>query len=191
MPHFTWTVELDQQPYTVEFEYGYWSGKRLVYVNGQLVHKSSKFVNVGRGEYPFQIGAHTSRISIHTDKKQGFLFTLYVDDTPPETQILSSQQLLKMLFPILSLILLIIILDGAVALVWSVLTGTIFNTRSLLMFAVFVVFAAAIWFVAGRKNFSKWLRIAICIALTLVNVVIALSIGITCACDYIRNAASR
>lgn len=189
---FTWTGTLDDQPYTVELEYGYWSGRRVVYLNGERVHKSRKFVNVGTGEYPFQIGAHPCRVSLKTDKKRGFMFTLYIEEEPQETHILSMGQLYSMLFPlhVLSIIPPFIV-DGAVALVWIYFTRTPFNTRSLSMIPLFAVSAAAIWFAAKRIKRSQWLRIGVCLAIVLVNIVIALSVALNCACDYLRNNTVR
>lgn len=66
MPKHTWEVDLDGNRHTVELIHGYWSGKREIRLDGQLLERSKRFPDYG-SRHPFSIGAHACELLIVTN----------------------------------------------------------------------------------------------------------------------------
>lgn len=66
----TWTFRLDDRLHVVELEHGYFSGKRIIHVDGKLLETTTKgvraFIDFG-SEHSFQIGRHPVVVHIRTN----------------------------------------------------------------------------------------------------------------------------
>lgn len=61
-----WTVDLPDGSHTVELEHGYWSGKRVVRVDGNIVLQTRKLLDYG-SSYAIPIGSHQGVVLISTN----------------------------------------------------------------------------------------------------------------------------
>ena len=58
-----WDVTVDNKPYVVRLEHGYWSGKRDVFVNDELIFKGQRMFDTG-DEIVFELGNETACVII-------------------------------------------------------------------------------------------------------------------------------
>jgi hypothetical protein len=65
MGNMIWTLDLVGERHTVTLEHGYWSGKRVIRVDGVEVARDQKLFDTG-GEYRFPVGRHQATIVART-----------------------------------------------------------------------------------------------------------------------------
>lgn len=82
MTHKTWYIDLDGIQHTVELYHGFFSGKRLIKVDGEIIEESTMVVDKG-SEHPFKINYHDCMLIIKV--KILFHFDLIVDGVSVET----------------------------------------------------------------------------------------------------------
>lgn len=69
----------DLRRYTVELEHGFWSGKRVITVNGREVLRAKKIFGFDPGsEHGFDVDGHAGLLRIRS-QALGYAFELYVD----------------------------------------------------------------------------------------------------------------
>ncbi|MBC6430115.1 hypothetical protein FM036_04365 [Nostoc sp. HG1] len=76
-----WTFNLSDGQHTVELDHGYWSGKRIIKVDGQLVEESQKLFDTG-SEHRFDVNGNSCVLRIRPGTLgglTGFEFELFVD----------------------------------------------------------------------------------------------------------------
>jgi len=73
----TWIVTLDGEKHVVELEHGYWSGKRVIKLDGQKVDESRKWFDTGT-EHRFKINEHQCILRI-LYRTLHYDYELYVD----------------------------------------------------------------------------------------------------------------
>lgn len=77
----TWNIELEDGIHKVEVQYGMYSNRRTIYVDGQLVAgdpvQKRGLTGLG-GEYPFRIGSHKGIVVVRTDSG-GYEYDLIMD----------------------------------------------------------------------------------------------------------------
>ncbi len=61
-----WTFDLEDGKHTVELEHGYFSGKRVICVEGRPLEKSQKLFDTG-SDHQLRIGSHTVTVHIGTN----------------------------------------------------------------------------------------------------------------------------
>jgi hypothetical protein len=66
MANKVWAVKLEDGRHTVELEHGYFSGKRIIRVDGEQLESTTSIIDFG-GEHSFQIGNHTGIVHIRTN----------------------------------------------------------------------------------------------------------------------------
>lgn len=59
----TWVFELEDGRHIVELEHGYWSGKRIIRVDGKLLEVSQKLLDTGSEHY-FELNGHSCLLRI-------------------------------------------------------------------------------------------------------------------------------
>jgi len=57
-----WKIELDNETYRIILEHGYWSGKRIIHINGRVVLEDKRLVDAG-DLYSMNIKGHECIIS--------------------------------------------------------------------------------------------------------------------------------
>lgn len=81
MANKTWTFELEDGHHEVEIEHGYWSGKRVIKVDGRKVEESGKIIDTG-SEHRFEVSAHQCILRVRPGTLGGlfgFEFELFLD----------------------------------------------------------------------------------------------------------------
>ena len=81
MANKTWIFELEDGRHVVEIEHGYWSGKRIIKVDGKQVEVSGKIIDTG-SEHRFEISGHKCILRIRPGTLGGlfgFEFELFLD----------------------------------------------------------------------------------------------------------------
>lgn len=76
-----WTFNLSDGQHEVELNHGYWSGKRLIKADGQIVEESQKLFDAG-SEHRFDLSGHPCILRIRPGPLgglAGFEFELFVD----------------------------------------------------------------------------------------------------------------
>ena len=66
-----WRFELGDGEHTVELEHGYWSGKRVIRVDGERLERTRRLVDSG-SQHAFEIDGHPCAVHIRTN---GITFT--------------------------------------------------------------------------------------------------------------------
>lgn len=77
MGYIAWHIKLDGQDHLVELEHGYWSGKRRVKVDDQIVFEETRFLDLGSIDV-FRIREHLLAVQIRAHFIH-FSYDLYVD----------------------------------------------------------------------------------------------------------------
>jgi hypothetical protein len=168
MARYTWTVTLDEQPYTVELEHGLVSGKRLIYVNEQLVHESSKFWDFGTSKHFFPIGEHNGEITIKSTGRQ-VTYDLDVDGMPQETRklFINVRKSSKYWGGLFVFFVVLVDLNGLQQL--GTYAGTMLTGQSLAAVVACLLTAFTGWRVANNRTQSVPRRILICAILIALN----------------------
>ena len=81
MANKTWTFQLEDGRHAVELEHGYWSGRRIIRVDGEQIEVSRKFLDAGT-EHRFEISGHPGILRIRSGALGGLLgfdYELVVD----------------------------------------------------------------------------------------------------------------
>ena len=78
MAHKRWVLKSDEGVHTVELEHGYFSGKRIIRVDGRIIDQSEKWFDTG-SIHPFQIGNHYCEVLIQVRLGIYFRYGLIVD----------------------------------------------------------------------------------------------------------------
>jgi hypothetical protein len=180
MPIISWSANLDGQPYTINLDHGMFSGKRIIQVNGINVHRASKFFDVGTSEHPFQIGTHNGKITIHTIGWD-ITYKLYVDEMLQETQKFTQWQIFKTI-PVW-LWLFVVILAFISISAWDAayrITGRLLTPFSIIVAIAYVGFFIGMWIVSSERKRSLWLRVLLCITLTLAYGIFIVFSGCVC-----------
>jgi hypothetical protein len=73
----SWTFELDNEQHIVKIDHGYFSGKKVIYLDGEVLEESRKIIDTD-SEHTFQIGDHTCRIVVESNWVK-FNYDLIVD----------------------------------------------------------------------------------------------------------------
>ena len=63
MAYRAWRFELEGQSHIVELEHGYWSGKRLIRIDGEVTDRSYKPIDTGT-THRFEIGEHECLVRV-------------------------------------------------------------------------------------------------------------------------------
>jgi hypothetical protein len=61
-----WTFRLEDAEHTVHVDHNYWSGKRTVLVDGNVVVNETKFLDL-ISDYPFDVSGHRGLLAIRTN----------------------------------------------------------------------------------------------------------------------------
>ncbi len=77
MTQKSWIVEAPDGRHVVELEHGYWSGKRVIKVDGVVIEQGGKLLDTG-SEHRFQIGDQPCVLRIK-NRMFHFEFELFVD----------------------------------------------------------------------------------------------------------------
>lgn len=77
MGYRAWTMDLEGETHRVEVGHGFWSGKRSIRVNGELVHESRRFWDTG-SEHRFEVGDHACVLKIRNSPFH-YDYELFVD----------------------------------------------------------------------------------------------------------------
>lgn len=77
MTRKTWQIHLDGKTYGLEVRHGYWSGKREIWLDGQLIAAGKQLLDAGSA-HSFNIGGHDSELLI-LSRGLSFRFLLLVD----------------------------------------------------------------------------------------------------------------
>ena len=83
MAYRAWKFDLEDKSHIVELEHGYWSGKRLIRIDGQVTEQSAKFFDTG-STYRFNISDHECIVRVKYDwwKPLSFSFECTIDGIP-------------------------------------------------------------------------------------------------------------
>jgi hypothetical protein len=180
MPVISWSISLDEQPYSINLNHGMFSGKRVIQVNGTTVHKSNKFFDVGTSEHPFQIDNHHCKITIHT-VGAGITYNLYIDEKQQKKQKFTYIDIVRTM-PLWGWLL-----EAVVIFTFFIVTGAVVQLpgsdlvfRSILTISTFLFFFYAIWITSSHKVLSFPIRFVCSVLLTFVYIVIALLEGCLC-----------
>lgn len=73
----SWTFATEGGQHTVQVEHGYWSGKRTITLDGNAVHKSTKFWDTG-SEHRFDAGGKPCVLKIRNSPFH-YDYELFVD----------------------------------------------------------------------------------------------------------------
>lgn len=71
MTHKVWTVNFPDGQHTIELEHGYFSGKKVISVDGRVVHESKNLFDMG-GNYPILVARQPCTVVIRTN---GFTYS--------------------------------------------------------------------------------------------------------------------
>ncbi len=167
--HISWSVNLDDQPYKIDLEHGFFTGNRIITVNGVDVHKSRKFFDSGTSEHTFQIGAHSGKIRIRM--MFDAVYDLYVDGTPREQQKISTLSLLKTM-PLWGWLLVLVISSFALysSRIASAAARSVFGYSTAFIWVMYLVFAVGIWVVSGNRKFPLWQRLPLSLLLVVIYI---------------------
>jgi len=77
MAYRTWTIEVDGNNHTVAVEHGYWSGKRVITLDGNILEKSRKFWDTG-SEHRFDVDGRPCILKIRNSPFH-YDFELFLD----------------------------------------------------------------------------------------------------------------
>jgi len=72
-----WIVNLDNKEYKIQLNHGYFSGRKTIKVNDEIIYQGKQIFDQG-GNYPFKIGSHKLFIEI-TINGRTFDYDLIVD----------------------------------------------------------------------------------------------------------------
>lgn len=75
----TWEITVDGKPHQIRLRHGYWSGKREVWVDNQLVIQRKKFGDYG-SRYSFDIDNHIGSLK---KVRSGSLVRINLKKSPP------------------------------------------------------------------------------------------------------------
>jgi len=92
MPKITWTFELEDGQHTAELDHGYFSGKRIILLDGEIVEHTRRLRHLlfdSGSNHVFQINDHSCQISILVRGIEPYYY-LAVDDLPIEPTDISS-----------------------------------------------------------------------------------------------------
>lgn len=179
MPKISWSINLDGQTNVIDLDYGTYSGKRIIYVNGLQVHKSNKFFDLGTSKHLFQIGSHKCEITIRVF--MDMTYSLFVNGQPQGERRLTYSQLIKTQ-PLWGRVLFFITVGfyyvfGLKANLESVIEDfPRLVPFTILLLAVNVV----IWIVSSNQIRSIWLRFPLCFLLTLIYAISVIYLGCSC-----------
>lgn len=158
-----------------------WSGKRIISVNGEIVHKASKFFDSGTSEHPFKIGSHNCKIIIRA--VMGITYNFLVDGIPQQGQRFTSSQIMKTLprwawlFWLATTLVLVIGFSG----IFAAARRSGFNSSKFLIFVVLsLIVDMSIWIISSNQNLSLWVRIPLCLIFTVIYAFIILYLGCSC-----------
>lgn len=73
----TWTIELDGKRHTIDLVHGFWSGRRIVRIDGNLIHDSRKFLDTG-SEHRFDVDGHACILKIRNSPFH-YDYELFID----------------------------------------------------------------------------------------------------------------
>ena len=74
----TWTFNLGNNLHTVRVDHDWWTGKRKIYLDHELVCESSKFFDTG-SKYHFEVAARRASLYIRYRVPLSYVYELYVD----------------------------------------------------------------------------------------------------------------
>ena len=63
MGYRTWDIEVDGNRHTIGVDHGFWSGKRIITLDGNVLEKSWKLVDTG-SEHRFNVDGHLCILKI-------------------------------------------------------------------------------------------------------------------------------
>ncbi|HLN63834.1 MAG TPA: hypothetical protein VK464_20120 [Symbiobacteriaceae bacterium] len=81
----TWSVTLSDGQHIFELDHGYWSGKRRISVDGQLVHEGGGFIKVwaAGARDQFTVGIHHCVVEVKPNfRTNNYDYALWVDGVP-------------------------------------------------------------------------------------------------------------
>lgn len=80
MAYKAWKFELEGQSHIVELEHGYWSGRRLIRIDGQVTDRRVKFCDTG-SSHRFEISGHECvvRVVYRWSKPLSFSYECTID----------------------------------------------------------------------------------------------------------------
>ena len=81
MKNKTWKVNLNGKETKIKLQHGYWSGKRIIEVDDQIIEETKKFIDSG-SEHRFVINEHKCILRIRPGTLGGlfgFEYDLFVD----------------------------------------------------------------------------------------------------------------
>jgi hypothetical protein len=179
----SWSVNLDNQQYAIELEHGFFSGNRLITVNGEVVHKSRKFFDSGTSEHSFSVGSHSGKIVIRV--VFNINYKLYIDGTPYEAQKMSTFQMLNVM-PFWGWLLVVAMtLYAFMAYVAvGVMAKTAFSFRGILILVAFLAGYFGMWVTSGNRKLPLWQRLSLSLLLALIYYIVVMSLG--CSCQFQR-----
>ena len=73
----SWTFQDDEGKHTVKVEHGYWSGKRIITLDGVVIHESRKFWDTG-SEHRFDAAGRPCVLKIRNSPFH-YDYELFVD----------------------------------------------------------------------------------------------------------------
>ena len=73
----TWTIELDSKRHTIDLVHGFWSGRRVIRIDGNIIHKSWKFLDTG-SEHRFDVAGHAYILKIRNSPFH-YDYELFID----------------------------------------------------------------------------------------------------------------
>ena len=79
----SWTFELEDGEHTVTLEHGFFSGKRVIHVNGELLEESQQMLDLGSA-HAFELSGHDCVVDIRTNLLS-FGYDLVIDGRSLET----------------------------------------------------------------------------------------------------------
>ncbi len=73
----TWTIEIDGNRHNVGIEHGFWSGKRVITLDGNTIERSCKLIDTG-SEHRFDVDGQPCILKIRSSAFS-FDYELFVD----------------------------------------------------------------------------------------------------------------
>jgi hypothetical protein len=165
MPFISWQVNLDGKDYKIDLDHGLWSGKRIVQVNGETVHKATKFFDSGTSKHPFKFGTHSGLITIGVGVNA--IYDLYIDKEPQQRQRFTFMQIMQTM-PIWGWVLTI-----ALAFITAIAqqgvasyTGQRISLLGGIVWLIYGVIHIVIWMISSHQKTSVWIRATLCILIS-------------------------
>jgi hypothetical protein len=179
MPNLSWGVVLGGEPYNIELNHVWFSGKPVIRVNSVTVYEAINSVNKIKSEHPFQIGTYPCKIVV--TMRLGITYDLYIDEKLEATEKFSQWQIFKTMplwvwpFYVILAYMNLIGLNAA-----SRVTKSNVSVLSIVIFVAYFGFLIAIWAYSSDQNRSVWIRILLCIALCIAYLIFILFSGCSC-----------